>query len=88
MAYWVISDASTTAMFDLAQRRLTVHRELPWFGRPRSFAFDGVASLRALKRSGETTDSWEACVDLCDGSRYRLGSESEGRNERIRGYLE
>jgi hypothetical protein len=88
MGYWVISDADTTSVFDVARRRLTVHRERPWFGLPRSFAFDEIAALSAINRSGETTDSWEARLDLRDGSRFRLGNESEGRNQRIRGYLE
>jgi DNA mismatch endonuclease, patch repair protein len=30
----------------------------------------------------------EARLDLRDGSRFRLGNESESRNQRIRGYLE
>jgi hypothetical protein len=87
MAYWLISDANTTTVFDLARRRLSVHRERPWFGPPRSFVFDEAAALGAINRSGETTDSWEARLDLRDGSRFLLGSESEGRNERIRDYL-
>jgi hypothetical protein len=88
MGYWVISDAPTTAVFDLAQRRLSVHCERPWFGAPRSFAFADVAALHARNVSGESTDSWEARVEFRDGTRIRLGRESEGRNERIRGYLE
>ena len=88
IAYWMLSDAASTAVFDLAQRRLKVHCDRPWFGPPRSFSFSDVVSLRAVNRSGESSDSWEAVLELRDGARIRLGREAEGGNERIRGYLE
>ena len=43
---------------------------------------------RAVNRSGETVDSWEACIEFHDGATIRLGRESEGQSERIRSYLE
>jgi len=88
MAYWVMSDAPTTVAFDLAQRRLNVRCERPWFGPPRTFAFADVAALRAVSRSGESSDAWEARLELRDGTAIRLGAEAEGRNERIRGFLD
>ena len=87
MAYWVASDAASTVVFDLAQRNVRVHCERPGFGAVRSYAFSDVAALRALNRSGETVDSWEAWLELRGGSRIRLGRESEDRNERVRSYL-
>ena len=88
MAYWVMSDAATTVAFDLGERRLNVRCGRPWFGPPRSFAFADVAALRAVSRSGESSDAWEARLELHDGTSIRLGSEAEGRNERIRGFLD
>jgi hypothetical protein len=88
MAYWVVTDLPSTASFDLARHRLTLRCERPWFGPPRAYAFADVAALYAVKRSGESVDSWEATIELFDGSRIKLGRETEGRNERVRGYLE
>lgn len=85
---WALSDATTRVVFDLAQRRLSVHSARPWFGAPRSYAFSDVAALYAVSRSGESSDAWEARLELRDGSRIRLGRETEGRNARIRAYLE
>ncbi len=86
--YWVMSDSATKATFDLAKKRVCVHSERPWFGPTRSFAFSDVAAIRAVNRSGETVDSWEACIEFHDGTTIRLGRENDGRSERIRSYLE
>jgi hypothetical protein len=88
MGYWTLSDAATTAAFDLMQRRIEVRSERPWFGPPRVCAFSEVAGLYAVSRSGETVDSWEAILELADGTRIRLGREAEGGDERIRQYIE
>ena len=87
VAYWILSDAASSSVFDLAQRRLKVHCDRPWFGPPRSYSFSEVASLRAVNRSGELSDSWEAVLELRDGARIRLGRETEGNNDRVRAYL-
>ena len=88
MGYWALSDAATTATFDLKQRVVRVHSERPWFGEPRTCALLDVAALYAVNRSGDTVDSWEAVIEFRDGARIRLGREAEGRNERVRRYLE
>lgn len=88
MGYWVLSDAPTTAAFDLKQRRLDIDCQRPWFGRPRACPFTDVVALYAVSRSGETVDSWEAIIELSGGRRIALGREAEGRDERIRRYLE
>ena len=88
LAYWVVSDAPSTVTFDLGRSRLEVYCARPWFGPPRSVAFGDVAALSAVKRSGETVDSWEAWLELRDGSRIRLGREAEGTGEHIRRYLD
>jgi hypothetical protein len=88
MIYWIASDLPTTTAFDLRQRRVSVERHRPWWGRPPSFAFSEVAALYAAKRSGESTEFWEAVLELNGGRRIRLGSEAEGRSERVRQYLE
>lgn len=86
--YWVMSDSTTEVTFDITKKRIRVHCERLWFGPARSFAFSEVAAIRAVNRSGETVNSWEACIEIHGGATIRLGRESEGRNERIRGYLE
>jgi hypothetical protein len=86
MGYSIASDAPTTATFDIGRRQIRVESRRPWFGRALLLAFSEVAALYAVKRSGESTDSWEAV--LANGRRIRLGSEAEGRNERVRLYLE
>src|SRR5262245_59366909 len=48
VAYWTLSDAASSAVFDLAQRRVTLHRRRPWFGPPRSYPFSDVARLSAV----------------------------------------
>jgi len=87
LGYWLLSDAATTVIFDLKRRQLEIGSERPWFGKPRVYAFADVTALNAVNRSGETVDSWEAVVELNDGSRIKLGREAEGSNERIRSYL-
>jgi hypothetical protein len=64
MAYWMLSDAASSAVFDLAQRHVNVHCDRPWFGPPRTYSFSDVVSLRAVNRSGESSDSWEAVLEL------------------------
>jgi hypothetical protein len=86
VAYWLVSDIPTATVFDLAQRRLSVHSSRPWFGSPRVFAFTDVAELAAVRHFGEP-NVWEVCLELRDGTRIRLGFDSEGRSERIRGHL-
>src|SRR5215472_804170 len=88
MGYWTLSDAATTATFDLKQRVVRVRSERPWFGEPRTCALMDVAALYAVNRSGESVDSWEAVIEFRDGVRIKLGREAEGRNERVRQYLE
>ena len=87
VAYWAMSDASTTVVFDLKARRLEVSCARPWFGASRAYGFSDVA-LYAERRSGEGVDSWEAFVKPRDGRKIRLGGEAANRNERIRSYLE
>ena len=87
MAYWSLSDEPTTTVFDLTQRRITVDCKRPWFGAPRTFSFDDVAALRAVRRSGKSSSSWEAQLELHNGSRIKLGREPAGRDERILGFL-
>src|SRR5258708_6407120 len=81
--YWVMSDSATKATFDLAKKRVCVHSERPWFGPTRSFAFSDVAAIRAVNRSGETVDSWEACIEFHDGTTIRLGRENDERSVRL-----
>jgi hypothetical protein len=87
MAYWAMSDASTTVVFDLSARRLEVSCGRPWFGPSRAYGFSDVA-LFAASQSGETVESWEAFIKPGDGKKIRLGGEAANRNERIRPYLE
>jgi hypothetical protein len=87
MAYWMMSDASTTVIFDLKARRVEVNCWRPWFGAPRAYGFSDVA-LFATSESGESNDSWAAFIKPRDGNKIRLGSEAANRNERIRSYLE
>lgn len=87
LGYWMFSDAATRSIFDLKRQQLEISSERPWFGKRRVYAFAEVRALNAVNRSGETVDSWEAIVELNDGSRIRLGREAEGGNERIRAYL-
>jgi hypothetical protein len=88
LGYWTMRDAATEAVFDLANRRIRIDSRRPLFGPARSFGFSEVAAIRALNRSGESVDSWEACIELRAGGTIRRGREAEGRNERIRSYLE
>ncbi len=88
MAYWTLSDEPTTTVFDLTQRRITVDCKRPWFGPPRTFSFDDVAALDAVRRSGKASSSWEARLELQNGSSIKLGREPTGRNEHIRGLLD
>src|ERR1700737_1076401 len=86
--FWAMSDSATEVTFDMAKKRIRVHSKRPWFGAARSFAFSDIAAIRAVNRSGETVDSWEACIEFHDGATIWLGRESEGRSEHIRSYLE
>ena len=86
--FWALSDSATEVTFDMAKKRIRVHSKRPLFGPARSFAFSDVAAIRAVNRSGETVDSWEACIEFHDGATIWLGRESEGRSEHIRSYLE
>lgn len=81
LAYWMLDDADTVAHFDLKRRRIEVESKRPWFGPPRSYAFSDIAALTAAKRSGESSDSWEAIIELANGKRIRLGARA-GRGKR------
>jgi hypothetical protein len=87
VAYWLLCDIPTATVFDLAQRRLSVHSSRPWFGPPRVFAFADVAELAAVRHFGEPGNVWEVRLQLRDDTRIRLGFASEARSERIRGHL-
>jgi hypothetical protein len=75
LAYWSLADAQTTAIFDLKRRQIEISSARPWFGKPRVYAFAEVMALNAVSRSGESVDSWEAVVELRNGSRVKLGRE-------------
>src|SRR6266446_5119131 len=44
--------------------------------------------LDAVRRSGKASSSWEARLELQNGSSIKLGREPTGRNEHIRGLLD
>jgi hypothetical protein len=87
MAYWMMSGASTTVVFDLKAQRVEVNCRRPWFGAPRAYGFSNIA-LFAKSESGESVDSWAAFIKPGGGKKIRLGSEAANRNERIRSFLE
>jgi hypothetical protein len=87
LGYWFLSDAATTAIFDLKRRQIEISSARPWFGKPRTYDFSEVSALSAVNRSGESVDSWEAILEFNNGARIKLGRETEGSNERIRAYL-
>lgn len=88
LAYWIIDDAGTTTHFDLKRRRIEVRSKRIWFGKPRSYAFADVAALAIVRHSGESSDAFEAVMELANGERIRLGREPEGDNEQIRKFID
>lgn len=88
LAYWIIDDAATTAHFDLKRRRVEVGSKRIWFDKPRSYAFADIAALAVVKHSGESSDAFEAVIELANGERIRLGREPEGNNEQIRKFID
>jgi hypothetical protein len=84
-------DPHTTTVFDLGQRRVTVHCQRPWFGPPRSFAFAEITALQTLNvsNSDDPEPRWEQVeMEFRDGTRITLGREPIWCNERIRDYLD
>jgi hypothetical protein len=88
IAYWTMSDAATVVVFDLVGKQIRVESKRPCFGPARSFEFSEVAAIRAVIRSGDSSDSWEARIELRAGETIRLGRQVEGRDHRIRKYLD
>jgi hypothetical protein len=87
-AYWQFSDASTIAVFDLESRTLKVHSSRPFFGPPRVIPFADIAALKVDAEYGESADSWSAVLSLSSGTRIRLGSELQGKNSRLREWID
>lgn len=88
LGHWFLYDSATTAVFDFRNKTLSVDCERPWFGPRRTFDFAEVATIQAIKQLDEGSVSWEAQIELRDGSSIRLGQEGAGKNERIRVYVE
>lgn len=84
LTYWIIDDAESTVHFDLKRRRVEVESKRLGFGRPKTYAFADIAALTVVKRSGESSDTYEAIIALTNGKRIKLGRETEGDNEQIR----
>jgi hypothetical protein len=88
LTYWIVDDAESTVHFDLKRRRVEVESKRLWFGRPRNYAFADIAALTTVRRSGESSDTYEAILELTSGKRIKLGREVEGDNEQIRKFVD
>ena len=86
--YAFVSAPDTTTRFDLLGKRVAVEGLGPNRGAPNEFDFSEIAAIQEHSITGETTDSWEARIELRSGATIKLGMESEGRDENIRAYLD
>ena len=83
-----LTSPDTTTRIDLREKRISVQGLGPDPAAVKSFHFSEIAALQEHRISSETTDSWEARIELRSGATIKLGSESEGRGEHIRTFLE
>ncbi len=83
-----LTNPDTTTRIDLREKRISVQGLGPGPAAVKSFHFSDIAALQEHQISSETSDSWEARIELRDGRILKLGSEVEGRDEHIRSFLE
>ena len=86
--YAFLTGPDTTTRIDLAGKRVAIEGLGPGPRAIKSFDFSEIVAFQEHRIPGETTDSWEARIELRNGATVKLGSELEGRDEHIRAFLD